>query len=88
VSGRGEVYLLMFLHQGPPAEGVDYNPPYPVVTVELEEQEGLRFTSSVIGATSERIEIGTSVEVDWIERSGAPFPVFRVSNQDQEGDAD
>ncbi len=39
VSGRGTVHLLMRLHQGPTAPNVDYaDGPYPVVTVELEEQ--------------------------------------------------
>ena len=50
VSGRGTIHLLMSLHQGPPAEGVDYTDGHPVVTVELEEQTALRFTSTVTGA--------------------------------------
>src|SRR5713101_2879617 len=47
VSGTGTIQLLIFLHQGPPAEGVDYSTPHPVATVELDEQVGLRFTSTV-----------------------------------------
>ena len=43
VSGRGTVHLVTLLHQGPPADGVDYTQaPHPVVTVALEEQPGLR----------------------------------------------
>src|SRR5215213_7375243 len=44
VAGTGTIHLAVFLHQGPPAQGVDYATPYPVVTVELDEQAGLRFT--------------------------------------------
>lgn len=78
VSGDGTIHLAIFLHQGPPAEGVDYRRPYPVVTVDLDEQEGLRFTSTVIGAPNDRIVIGARVALAWIERAGSPMPVFRL----------
>jgi uncharacterized OB-fold protein len=71
----------VFLHQGPPAEGVSYSTPYPVVTVELDEQQGLRFTSTVVGATNDDIRIGERVQLDWIERGGAPLPVFRLASR-------
>ena len=78
VSGRGVIHLTMLLHQGPPAPDVDYEKgPHPVVTVELEEQQGLRFTSTVIDCPREDIRIGLPVELTWIDRFGAPFPVFR-----------
>jgi uncharacterized protein len=80
VSGAGTIYMAVFLHQGPPADGVDYRTPYPVVTVELDEQEDLRFTSTVIGSANEEIRIGRRVELDWIERSGSPLPVFRLTD--------
>jgi len=76
VSGRGTVHLLIWLRQGPPADGVDYATPHPVVTVELEEQPGLRFTSTVVDAAMDELEIGDSVELTWIERNGEPFPAF------------
>ena len=77
VGGRGRVHLLMLLHQGPPAPGVDYSAgPYPVVTVELEEQPGLRFTSTVVGCAASEVVIGMPVRLAWTERHGAPFPVF------------
>jgi uncharacterized OB-fold protein len=78
VRGRGTVHLRMLLHQGPPAPGVDYSRgPHPVVVVELEEQPGLRITSTLIGCAPAEIAIGMPVELAWIERHGAPFPVFR-----------
>ncbi len=77
VTGRGSIHLLIRLHQGPPAEGVDYAAgPYPVVVVELEEQAGLRFTSTIINCDASNLQIGTPVELTWIDRSGTPFPVF------------
>lgn len=78
VSGRGTIFMAMLLRQGPPAEGVDYAMgPHPVVTVDLEEQEGVRFTSTVIDCPLEEIVPGLEVETVWIQRSGSPFPVFR-----------
>jgi uncharacterized OB-fold protein len=78
VSGRGTIHLLMTLFQGPPTDGVDYSNGHPVVTVELEEQAALRFTSTVVGVPAAEIRIGDAVELDWIERDGNPFPIFRM----------
>ncbi len=81
VAGRGRVHLLMRLHQGPPAPGVDYGEgPHPVATVELDDPPGVRFTSTVIGCEAEAVHIGMAVELAWIERHGAPFPVFTPSS--------
>ena len=79
VSGRGTIDMAIFLHQGPPTEGVDYTTPHPVVTVELDEQPGLRITSTLVGSPNEDIRIGERVELDWIDRGGMPLPVFRLS---------
>ena len=80
VAGSGTIYLMLLLYQGPPADGVDYGTrPYPVVTVELDEQPGLRFTSTVIGAPNDAIAIGQRVALDWIDRASAPLPVFRLT---------
>ena len=81
VSGRGTVHLLIRLHQGPPAEGVSYDGGYPVATIDLEEQVGLRYTSTVVGVTREQLQIGLRVELTWIEREGEPFPVFSPQHQ-------
>ncbi len=81
VSGRGTVFMTVFLHQGPPAEGVDYSTPYPVVTVELDEQPGLRFSSTVVDSPNEEIRIGRRVHLDWVTRGRAPLPVFRLSDE-------
>ena len=78
VSGRGTVYLTMLLHQGPAVPGVDYSEPHPVVTVELDEQPGLRVTATMTGLPVEDIRIGMPVELTWIDRGGEPTPAFRA----------
>ena len=79
VSGSGTIFMAVFLYQGTPAEGVDYSTPYPVVTVDLDEQPGLRYSSTVVGSPNEEIQIGRRVELDWITRENAPLPVFRLT---------
>ena len=79
VSGGGTVHLLIWLRQGPPADGVDYSTPHPVATIELDEQPGLRFTSTVVDATMDDVAIGDRVELTWVERNGEPFPAFTRS---------
>jgi len=83
VSGDGTIFMMVLLHQGPPAPGVDYSTPYPVVTVELDEQVGLRFTATVADATNDQIEIGKRVRLDWRERSRSPMPVFVLTREDR-----
>jgi uncharacterized OB-fold protein len=78
IEGTGTIYLFIALHQGPPAEGVDYSKPHPVATVELDDQPGLRFTSAVVGADADDISIGDRVELDWITRNDRPYPVWKV----------
>jgi len=60
---------------------VDYATPYPVVTVELDEQVGLRFTATVVDAPNEAIAIGERVELTWIDRAGVPVPAFRLAEE-------
>ncbi len=81
VSGRGTIHLAIRLHQGPPAAGVDYAAaPHPVVTVELDEQPGLRFTSTAVDSPPDALTIGARVDLVWIERNRVPFPAFRVTS--------
>jgi len=86
VSGRGTVFMYLVLHQGPPADGVDYAFGYPVVTVELEEQAGLRVTGTMVGIATGDIEIGMPVALDWLDRDGVPVLAFRpASGRDATG---
>ena len=81
VSGLGRIHLVIFLHQGPPADGVDYTTPYPVATVELDEQPGLRFTATIVGSPNKDITLDQRVKLAWIERAGVPTPVFELTGE-------
>jgi uncharacterized OB-fold protein len=81
VAGTGTIFLVTFLHRGPAAPGVDYSTPYPVVTVELDEQSGLRFTSTVVDADPAEITIGSGVQLAWRTKDLAPMPVFVLSRR-------
>ena len=84
VSGRGTIFLLMQLHAGPPADGVDYlGGGHPVVVVELEEQEHLRITGTVQGFEADGPRIGDAVELAFLDRSGVPIVAFRPSQPSQ-----
>ena len=80
IAGTGTIHLAIALHQGPPVEGIDYSTPYPVVVVELDEQPGLRMSSTVVGDGHADVVIGRRVNLDWTMRRGAPIPVFRLSD--------
>ena len=77
VSGDGVVYLLMFLHQGP---GATPDAPYPVATIELSEQPGVRFTSTLVGCSRAEMHVGMPVRLTWIDRNGSPFPAFEPAS--------
>lgn len=81
VRGSGTIYLLTWLHQGPAAPGVTYDPPYPVVTVDLDEQPGLRFTSTIVDADSAAVRIGSRVHLTWRTLDRAPMPVFVLGEE-------
>jgi uncharacterized OB-fold protein len=81
VAGTGTIHLLTLLHQGPAAPGVSYNPPYPVVTVDLDEQPGLRFTSTIVDADPAEVAIGARVHLTWRTLDRAPMPVFALDEQ-------
>lgn len=83
VAGTGVIHLVVILHQGPPAEGVDYSTPYPVVSVDLDDAPGTRFTAAVVGAANRDIKIGRRVRLDWMTRAGSPMPVFRLDTWGQ-----
>jgi uncharacterized protein len=83
VRGFGTVYLLTWLHQGPPAPGVSYDHPYPVVTVDLDEQPGLRFTSTVVDADPAAVLVGSRVHLTWRILDQAPMPVFALGEEPQ-----
>ncbi len=74
VSGRGTVHLLTFLHQGPPAPGVDYAGGFPLAAIELAEQPGLRVEATVLDCPRDQLRVGLEVELTWMDRTERPGP--------------
>jgi uncharacterized OB-fold protein len=47
-----------------------------LVAVELTEQPGLRYLSTVVGCAPEDVFIGMPVKLVWTKRDGSSFPAF------------
>jgi uncharacterized OB-fold protein len=73
VSGRGTVHTFTVNHQ-PWIPG--YEPPYAVAIVELEEQEGLRLMTNVVGCPPEEVRIGMPVRVTFEHHDDVWLPLF------------
>ncbi len=52
-------------------------PPYVIAEVELEEQEGLRITTNIVGCAPEEVWIGMSVSAEFDHVGETWLPVFR-----------
>lgn len=75
VSGKGKVYFFTVSHQGVPVPGETF--PFGVIAVELVEQDGLRYLTTIRGCPINEIRCDMPVELDWVDRAGTPAPVFR-----------
>ena len=74
VSGRATVHTYTVNHQ-PWIPGFD--PPYVVAIVDIEEQEGLRLTTNLVGCEPDEVRIGMAVQVCFEEREDGIFlPLF------------
>jgi uncharacterized OB-fold protein len=73
VSGRGVVYSWYVQHDKN-LEGFADKIPYPVVAVELEEQQGLLMVTNLLKCAPDRIRIGLGVEVVF-ERAGTDMSI-------------
>jgi uncharacterized OB-fold protein len=73
VSGKGRVFTYTVNHQR-------YNPevpvPYVIAIVELVEQDGLRFTTDIVGCPPEDVRVGMPVRVVFDEQDGVFVPIF------------
>jgi hypothetical protein len=83
VRGRGTVHLATVLRQGRAIEGIAY--PHALVAVDLEEQEGLRFSAIVSGSDPGDVQIGAAAQLVWIELQGAPWPAFELIDGEAPG---
>ena len=72
VSGRATVHTCTVNHQPGPGEAE----PWSIAIVELEEQEGLRLTSNLVGCEPDEARIGMLVQVTFEQHDQVWFPVF------------
>jgi uncharacterized OB-fold protein len=77
VSGRGTIHSVSIVRAGAPLDGVDYAKGHPIAVVEIEEQEGVRVTATLVDGSGDDFAIGVAVELTWVERDGEPVPAFR-----------
>ena len=76
VSGRGHVYMFTLIRQGRRIEEGTYDPPRVVAAIELEEQAGLRYLSTVTGMTPGEVVVGMPVQISWSDDPADPYPSF------------
>lgn len=79
VSGRGRIHLLTQVQQprANDAAGKRFGNAVVLLAVELAEQTGLRYLSTVDGAAFEDLRHDMEVELTWIESHGRQVPAFR-----------
>src|SRR5205807_715940 len=60
VSGKGFIYMFSLVHQdgyNARSAGADFSQPFPLVAVELQEREGLRYLSTIVNCRNGDIRI-------------------------------
>lgn len=73
VSGRARVLTYTVNHQ-PWLPG--FPPPYVIAIVAIDEQEGLRLTTNIVGCPPERVEVGMPVRVRFEQHDDVVLPLF------------
>jgi uncharacterized OB-fold protein len=79
VSGNGVVFMFTLIHQERDPHG-HLEAPLPVVAVELEEQTGLRYLSTIVNYPPESVTIDMPVRLVWVDRHGMTWPAFEPAN--------
>lgn len=72
--GSGTVHTHTTVRANPPSSFVALLP-YRIAIVDL--AEGVRMLANIVGEVAP--EVGDAVQLDFIERDGAPLPVFRAA---------
>ena len=85
VSGRGQVYLFTEVrHTRANDQAGQRQGAVVLVGVELAEQPGLRYLSTVDGIAFADLRHDMPVELTWTERDGRPGPAFRPAARNEE----
>jgi uncharacterized OB-fold protein len=80
VRGAGIVQLQVTVRHPVPIAGLTGPGPHRLVTVELEEQPGLRFTAPAEDPRSPELPLGCPVEITWVPRNGVALPAVRAAD--------
>jgi uncharacterized OB-fold protein len=75
VSGKGRVFMFTLLHQERDPHG-HLDAPLPVAAIELAEQPGLRYLSTVVDCPPDQITPDMPVQLTWVDRDGLAWPAF------------
>ena len=86
VHGKGTVYMFTLIRQGRRIDEGTYDPPRVVAAIELEEQTGLRYLSTVTGIAPSEVIVGMPVEISWSADLADPYPTFVPSAPDGESE--
>jgi uncharacterized OB-fold protein len=79
VSGRGTIYSYTVVMQAFHPYFVD-RLPYVLAVIELEEEPGLKVTTSIIGCDESALKVGLPVEMELVDvGSGLTLPFFRLA---------
>jgi hypothetical protein len=75
VSGRGSLFMFTLIHQARDPK-VRLEEPMPVAAVELVEQKGLRYLSSVVNCPPHKLRNDMPLQLTWIDQDGIAVPAF------------
>lgn len=80
VSGRGKLFSYTLIHQTRDPK-VFLDEPMPVAAVELAEQEGLRYLSSIVNCPAHKLRYDMALQLVWIDQDGILVPAFEPAPQ-------
>lgn len=77
-SGTGRIYSFTVVRS---SEGDVQQWVQVPALIEFPEADGVRLLAAIVDAPVDAIEIGQSVEPDWVEAANAIVPVFRIKRR-------
>lgn len=80
VSGKGRVFMFTLIHQERDPHG-RLQAPLPLAAVELDEQPGLRYLSTIVNCPEDAITLDMPVRLVWVDRQGMTWPAFEPAER-------
>lgn len=82
VSGRGTLFMFTLIHQARDPK-VRLEEPIAVAAVELAEQKGLRYLSSIVGCPLHKLRHDMPLQLTWVEQGGIQVPAFEPCREER-----